>query len=156
MKLAGKTRHIALSIVLSVSKLACLIDIPLVTMEKQRIAIIGLGRIGSAFLRQILQNLNSGLELVCVAEAVDTPGRQLAAKSGIRVCSLDEIVAMGEKINVIFELTGLPDVRRELRDKLVSTNNRETVIASESIARVIWAMISDSDLPVIEGRPTGY
>lgn len=128
----------------------------MVTMEKQRIAIIGLGRIGSAFLRQILENLNSGLELVCVAESMDTPGRQLAQKSGIRVCTLDEIVAMGEKINVVFELTGLPEVRRELREKLVASNNRETVIASESIARIIWALISDGDLPVIEGRPTGY
>ncbi|MGC1440023.1 MAG: homoserine dehydrogenase [Burkholderiaceae bacterium] len=125
-------------------------------MEKQRIAIIGLGRIGSAFLRQIIVNLNSDIELVCVAEAADTPGRQLAQKSGIRVSSLDDIVAMGEKINVIFELTGLPEVRSELREKLVKSKNNETVIASESIARVIWALISDGDLPVIAGRPTGY
>ena len=125
-------------------------------MDKQRIAIIGLGRIGSAFLRQIIKKLNDGLEMVCVAESADTPGRQMAQQAGIKVCTLDEVVAMGAGINVIFELTGLPEVRRELREKLVNSNNNETVIASESVVRVIWALISDGALPVIAGRPTGY
>lgn len=125
-------------------------------MDKQHIAIIGLGRIGSAFLRQILKKLNHGLALVCVAEATDTPGRQLAQQAGIQVCTLDDIVAKGDGINVIFELTGLADVRRELREKLVASQNRQTVIASESIVRVIWALISDEELPVIAGRTSGY
>ncbi|MEZ5741441.1 MAG: NAD(P)-binding domain-containing protein [Burkholderiaceae bacterium] len=125
-------------------------------MEKQRIAIIGLGRIGSAFLRQLLERMNDGIELVCVAESAETAGRQLAQKAGIKICTLDGVVAMGPRIHVIFELTGLPEVRRELREKLVNSKNDETVIASESIARVIWALISDGSLPMIAGRPTGY
>ena len=76
--------------------------------------------------------------------------------ASIRICTLDEIVALGAKIDVIFELTGLPDVRRELREKLLRSDNHDTVIASESIARVIWAMISDEVPPVIPGRPTKY
>ena len=125
-------------------------------MEQQRIAIIGLGRIGSAFLSQMLQKRSQGIELVCAAEAADTPGRQLAAKSGIAIKSLDDIVALGNRIDVIFDLTGLPDVRRELRDKLVAAKNAHTVIASETIVRVIWALISQDALPVIQGRKTGY
>jgi pyrroline-5-carboxylate reductase len=125
-------------------------------MDKQSIAIIGLGRIGSAFLRQILKKLIHGLDLVCVAEATDTPGKQLALSSGIKVCTLDDIVGMGDQVQVIFELTGLPNVRRELREKLVASQNKQTVIASESIVRVIWALISDEELPVIAGRSTGY
>ncbi len=125
-------------------------------MDKQRIAIIGLGRIGSAFLRQMLAKRSHGLDLVCVAESMDTPGRQLAQQSGIQVRTLDDIVALGDGVQVIFELTGLPEVRRELRDKLVASQNKQTVIASESIVRVIWALISDEALPVIAGRATGY
>lgn len=125
-------------------------------MENQRVAIIGLGRIGSAFLHQLAQRAKSGVELVCVAESADTPGRRMAGKMGIRVCTLDEIVALGPKLDVIFELTGLPGVRRELREKLLASGNHETVIASESIARVLWALISDDELPMIPGRPTGY
>ncbi len=125
-------------------------------MEQQRIAIIGLGRIGSAFLSQMLQKRSQGIDLVCAAEAADTPGRQLAVKSGIAIKSLDDIVALGNRIDVIFDLTGLPEVRRELRDKLVASKNAHTVIASETIVRVIWALISQDALPVIQGRKTGY
>jgi predicted dinucleotide-utilizing enzyme len=125
-------------------------------MDTQRIAIVGLGRIGSAFLRQISKRPHQSLELVCVAEVNETPGRQAARQAGITICSLDEIVALGSSVQVIFELTGLPEVRRELRDKLVASGNNQTVIASESIARVIWALISDEALPVIAGRPMGY
>ena len=125
-------------------------------MEPQRIAIVGLGRIGSAFLKQMLQKRSRGIQLVSAAETNDTPGRQLAQQSGITVQSLDAIVAQGAQIDVIFELTGMPQVRRELRDKLVASKNNHTVIASESILRVIWALISDEALPVIEGRKTGY
>ena len=125
-------------------------------MENQRIAIIGLGRIGSAFLREILKKQNHGLSVIRVAESADTPGRKFAQQAGIEVCTLDEIVALGDTVHVIFELTGLPEVRRELREKLVASHNRQTVIASESIVRVIWALISEEALPVIAGRVTGY
>ena len=125
-------------------------------MEPQRIAIIGLGRIGSAFLKQMLLKRSQGIHIVCAAEAADTPGRQLAAQSGIAIKTLDDIVALGKGVDVVFELTGLPDVRRELRDKMVAAKNTHTVIASETIVRVIWALISDDALPVIEGRKTGY
>ena len=125
-------------------------------MSQQRIAIIGLGRIGSAFLMQMLKKRNLGLEISCVAESQATPGRAMAQEAGLKILSLDEVVALGDKVDVIFELTGLPQVRRELRDKLVASQNKQTVIASESIVRVIWALISDEALPEIAGRATGY
>jgi pyrroline-5-carboxylate reductase len=125
-------------------------------VEKQRIAIIGLGRIGSAFLQQMLAKRAQGIELVCVAEAADTPGRKQAIEAGLVVKSLDQVVALGAGVDVIFDLTGMSEVRRELREKLVASKNSHTVIASESIVRVIWALISADALPVIQGRSTGY
>ena len=125
-------------------------------MQKQNIAIIGLGRIGSAFMGAMLQKADKGIHLACVAERMDTPARAKAAAADIRVASLDEIVDMGDAIDVIFDVTGLPEVRKELREKLSSSNNRHTVIASETIVRVIWSLISTDALPVIEGRKTGY
>jgi ketol-acid reductoisomerase len=125
-------------------------------MQAQRIAIIGLGRIGSAFLTQMLSRRDKGITIVCAAETNDTPGRKLAIESGIAVRGVDEIVKLGEEIDVIFELTGLPDVRRTLREKMVASANHHTVIASESIVRVIWSLITEDVLPVIEGRKTGY
>lgn len=124
-------------------------------MNKQNIAIIGLGRIGSAFLGAMLQKKQS-INLCCVAERMDTPAKTQAAAAGIKIATLDEIIAMGDGIDVIFDLTGIPDVRKELREKLLATNNSHSVIASETIARLIWSMISETELPVIEGRKTGY
>lgn len=125
-------------------------------METQKIAIIGLGRIGSAFLRNILQRKGRGVELVGVAETGATPGRQLATDAGLPLLSLDQIVALGAGVDVLFDLTGMPAVRRELREKLMERSNNHTVIASETIARLIWSLTSDDDLPVIAGRTTGY
>ncbi len=124
-------------------------------MHKQNIAIIGLGRIGSAFLGAMLQKKQS-INLACVAERMDTPAKSQAASAGIGVVSLDEIVAMGNAIDIIFDLTGIPDVRRELREKLLASNNSHTIIASETIVRLIWSLVSDADLPEIAGRKTGY
>lgn len=125
-------------------------------MDKQNIAIVGLGRIGSAFLGEMLLKAQSGINLTCAAEKMDTPGKAKAAAAGIKIVSLDDIVAMGDKVDVVFDLTGIPDVRKELREKFAASNNRHTVIASESIVRVIWSLISKEALPVIEGRKTGY
>ncbi|MBV8657514.1 MAG: NAD(P)-binding domain-containing protein [Burkholderiales bacterium] len=125
-------------------------------MQAQRIAIIGLGRIGSAFLKQMLEKRKQGIELICVAEQHDTPGKHLALEAQVPIKTLDEIVALGPQVDVIFDVTGIPGVRRELREKLAASFNLHTVIASETIVRVIWALITSEDLPEIEGRKTGY
>lgn len=126
-------------------------------MDRQKIAIIGLGRVGSAFLQQLLaRGTSRGVDLICVAEPGDTPGRQQAAKAGIPISSIDAIVGQGDALDVIFDLTGLPEVRRELREKIAAACNAHTVIASETIARVVLALCENDSLPVIEGRKTGY
>jgi pyrroline-5-carboxylate reductase len=124
-------------------------------MSKQNIAIVGLGRIGSAFLEAMLQK-RQRINLVCVAESANTPAKAQADAAGVRIATLDEIVAMGKDIDILFDLTGMPEVRHELRNKLMTSDNYHTVIASETIARLIWTLVGDADLPEIEGRNTGY
>ena len=124
-------------------------------MSKQNIAIIGLGRIGASFLGAMLKK-KDGINLVCVSERIDTPGKAQAQAAGIKNATLSEIVAMGDAIDIIFDLTGIAEVRKELREALQAANNKHTVIASETIVRLIWSLISDVALPVIEGRKTGY
>lgn len=125
-------------------------------MQKQNIAVIGLGRIGSAFLREMLSKSERGINLAYASEQMDTPGKAQAVAAGVKLVTLDEIVKLGNQIDVIFDLTGNPDARKELREKMAATGNRHTVIASETIARIIWSLISAEALPVIEGRKTGY
>lgn len=125
-------------------------------MEKQNIAVIGLGRIGSAFLREMVNKKERGINLAYASEKMDTPGKAQAVAAGIKLVALDEIVELGNNIDILFDLTGNPEVRKELREKMSASGNRHTVIASETIARLIWSLISAEALPVIEGRKTGY
>jgi len=125
-------------------------------MQTQRIAIVGLGRIGSAFLREMLGKNGHGIELVCVSERAETGGKAEAQAAGIPVRSIDDVVALGNDLDVIFDLTGDAELRKEMRANLAQSGNRHTVIASESILRVIWSLIGAASLPEIEGRVLGY
>ena len=80
----------------------------------------------------------------------------MALDAGLNVATLEQIVALGNGVDILFDLTGLPAVRREIREKLMAQGNHHTVVASETIARLLWAMTTDDDLPVIAGRSTGY
>ncbi len=125
-------------------------------MEKQLIAIVGLGRVGSRFLEILLGSASKGIEIVAVVENNNTPGRATAEAHGITNLSIDGLVAKGDSVDIIFDLTGVAAVRKELREKLFAAANRHTVIATESIARLIWALITDgNDLPNVHNK-TGY
>lgn len=115
-------------------------------MSRQNIAIIGLGRIGSAFLGAILRQKRN-FNLVCVAECSDTPAKVHAAAAGIKIAVLDEIVAMGNQIDLIFDLTGIPAVRKELCEKLYASDNNRTAIApEEQVALKIENFHNDEDM----------
>jgi predicted dehydrogenase len=125
-------------------------------MQKQSIAIVGLGRVGSVFLEKLLKQANKGISIVAVAEKGATAGAALAKANGIENMNLDQLVAKSDKIDILFDLTGLAEVRKELREKLMAAENRHTVIATESIASFIWLLISDGEaLPNVHAK-TGY
>jgi predicted dinucleotide-utilizing enzyme len=125
-------------------------------MQKQSIAIVGLGRVGSVFLEKLLGQSNKGVEIVAVAEKGQTVGTALAKANGIENLNIDQLVAKGGNIDILFDLTGLPAVRQELRDKLMASGNRHTVIATESVASLIWVLIAEGEnLPNVHVK-TGY
>lgn len=125
-------------------------------MEKQSIAIVGLGKVGSAFLEELLGQSNEGVEIVAVVENNNTAGLALAKARGIKNLSIDELVGMGEDLDILFDLTDVASVRQELRDKLRAAGNRHTIIATENIARMVWTLIAGgADLPGTHAG-TGY
>lgn len=111
-------------------------------MSQQSIAIVGLGRVGSIFLEGLLNHDADGAHVVAVSEMGDTPGKKLAQSRGIPVQDIDALIAQGDKIDILFDLTGNAKVRQELREKMMSSNNRHTLIATESVAQLIWSLIS--------------
>lgn len=125
-------------------------------MQKQSIAIVGLGRVGSVFLEKLLGAANKGIEIIAVAEMGPTAGAALAKANGIENMSIQQMMDKSESIDILFDLTGLAEVRKELRESMVASGNRHTVIATESIASFIWILISDGEaLPNVHAK-IGY
>lgn len=125
-------------------------------MNKQSIAIVGLGRVGSVFLEELLRRPNKNITVLAVAEKGDTPGKAMATSNNIPVLDIDALIAKGEEIDILFDLSGSVAVRKELREKMMAANNRHTIIATESIAQLIWSLIaSDTALPAVHDK-SGY
>lgn len=125
-------------------------------MKKQSIAIVGLGKLGAAFLQELLGQPNEGVEIIAVVENNNTPGLALAKARGIKNISMDELIGMGDSLDILFELTSVATVRQELRDKLQAAGNQHTIIATENIARMIWTLISSgAEMPGAHVK-TGY
>jgi predicted dinucleotide-utilizing enzyme len=123
--------------------------------KSMNIAIVGLGRVGGEFLKEILKRGKSDLVVRCVAELSDTPGKEAAIAAGIEVLKLDEVVALGDEVDIIFDTSGNATVREQLRGFLWKSTNEHTVIAPETIARLIWSLLSDETLPEVHGN-LGY
>lgn len=118
-------------------------------MEKQSIAIVGLGKMGSAFLAELLGQPNEAVEIVAVVEKSDTAGLALAKSRSIRNLSIDQLIAMGNDLDIPFDLTGEKKVRQELRERLRVAENHHPIVATENIARMVWALIaSGAELPI--------
>lgn len=125
-------------------------------MSKQIVAVVGLGRIGGAFLEELMCVVDKGIKVAYAVEQNDTPARTVAETYHVQIVTIDQLIAEGEKVDVIFDLTGSAEVRKELREKLHSSGNRHTVIAPESIARMVWALMADDKiLPDAHGKK-GY
>jgi len=113
-------------------------------MEQQNVAVIGLGRVGSAFLERLLQLQGHGINIVCAAELHDTPGKRLAQQAGVKLVALDEIVELSGEIEIIFDLTGSEDIKHTLREKLAAKDDHYTIIAPENIARLVWNVMGNA------------
>lgn len=126
-------------------------------MSQQSIAIVGLGRVGSVFLEGLLEHDADGISIVAVSEQSSTLGRKLAQTKGIPVVTIDDLVEHGDSIDILFDLTGSTAVRKELRDKMMASNNRHTLIATEAVAQLIWSLIphGGAALPKVHAK-VGY
>jgi predicted homoserine dehydrogenase-like protein len=123
------------------------------------VALLGLGRIGSQFATGLADHIAQGsspIKIVAVAEA--NPDSEAAAKfktDGVTVYTdAMGVIEMGVEVDVIFDLTGIPEVRQSLRDDLRAAGNRHTVIVPEVMVRMLWSFLENAeDLsgPVREG-----
>ncbi|MDH5544555.1 MAG: homoserine dehydrogenase [Gammaproteobacteria bacterium] len=115
-------------------------------MTMQNIAIIGADN-SEIFLKEMLLLKERGINIVGVYSAKGTLLNKIAQEQGLKQLNVEEIVELGEKLDVIFDLSGDPQIRMELRKTLFSSDNKHTVIAPESVAQVMWAMMGREGLP---------
>ncbi|MCK5236716.1 MAG: hypothetical protein KAR06_07000 [Deltaproteobacteria bacterium] len=110
------------------------------------VAIVGLGQVGSTFLDKLATKEGSGVNIVAAAELNSSaPGVESAKSKGIEVHEgTKELVAMGDSVDIIFDLTGNPEAKRNLRSELARSGNQHTVIAPEVVAFLIWDLMGES------------
>ncbi len=122
---------------------------------KLKVAIVGLGRVGSELFSFLCQNEDKGVEIAAVSEKEETYGRNRATAVGIPIKNLQDIANMGESLDLIFDLTGDPETRMELRFLLHNLGNHHTTIVSENVVDLVWALTGKGEIPSLH-YPRGY
>ena len=116
-------------------------------MRQCNIAIIGLGRVGTLFLEEMLLAKQRGINVAAVVERERTKGMELAEREGITVHSMASLLESNECLDFIFDLSGNPRVRTKLRNGLCERNNQHTIVVPEAVGRLIWQLTCDDTLP---------
>ncbi len=124
-----------------------------------KVALLGLGEVGEKFAEHFLEKIQEEhvkVEIVAVAHRnLESPVAMGFVHSKVPVFEdAMEVVSMGAKVDIIFDLTGDPALRRKLRTALQDSHNQHTVIAPEVVAHLLWNFFGEGDLPN-SGR-TGY
>jgi len=116
--------------------------------EKIKIALVGLGNVGQDFAEAFLEMIQEGakpIEIAAIADRhLDSAVCLGFSQNGVPTFEdAVGIIEMGNKIDIIFDLTGSADTRNILRKGLQESNNRHTVIAPEMIAKLLWMFFDD-------------
>jgi len=128
--------------------------------DKIRIALLGLGEIGQEFAENflnIIQEAGKPIEIAAVAhDDLDSPVVLGFQHSKVPVFKdATDVIDMGESIDIIFDLTGNTETRQLLRQGLMKSDNKHTVIAPEIVAKLLW-MFFDADAGLSGGKGGGY
>ena len=117
-------------------------------MRTVKVAIAGLGRVGSVFLEALISTKSNSIKVVAVAEPREDLEAVKKAKeigAGYFKDARDMLEALGDEIDIVFDLTGNAVVRTDLHDILSRQGNRHTIIAPERVAYLIWALITGGE-----------
>ena len=113
--------------------------------DRVRIAVAGGGRTGTPLIKEFLKRPYA--ELVGVADVDPTStGAQLARDHGA-VFTTDalDFAKMDREIDLLFEVSGDPGLKRRLKDAFVGAGNRHTIIVHDLVARLVMTVVSGSD-----------
>ena len=106
--------------------------------NKVNVALLGLGSVGETFAENFLEKIQEehvNVEIVAVANKdLNTPVAMGFAHSKVPVfVNALDVVELGDKVDIIFDLTGDPETRKLIRTRLQETNNKHTVKPTSNI-----------------------
>lgn len=118
--------------------------------NKIRIALLGLGEVGQTFAEHFLEKIQehgAPVEIVAVGDRNTESAFALGfSQNGVPVFKNPlDVVQLGDKVDIIFDMTHDPRLRQELRLKLLQAKNKHTVIATEVFARLLWCFFDEKD-----------
>jgi len=115
-------------------------------MRVVKVAIAGLGRVGSVFLDALLSAEADNVRVIAVAEPrEELESVKKAKEKGIGYFrdARNMMEAFGDEIDILFDLTGNAIIRTELHEILSRQGNKNTIIAPEKVAYLIWTLITE-------------
>lgn len=123
--------------------------IGLIMSNKIKIALLGLGEVGQDFAEaflEMIQEAGKPIEIAAIAHRhLDSAVALGFQQSGVPAFEdAAGIIDMGEKVDIIFDLTGDADTRTALRKGLQASNNKHTIIAPEMVAKLLWMFFDDN------------
>ncbi|MBP2298628.1 oxidoreductase [Azospirillum picis] len=123
--------------------------------ELFRVAVVGAGETGTPLLRKLLDA--PFVEVAGVADLdPDVAGMRLARERGVRTTTnLMDLAGMGEALDVLIDVTGVPAVRESLRKAMQDTGNHHTVIVHEVVVQLMLSLLH-GDLVQLKHDTTDY
>jgi homoserine dehydrogenase len=115
--------------------------------ETIKVALVGLGEVGELFAETLLEQSqlkNAPVKIVAVADRhLDSPVALGFAQSNIPVFEdAMDVVDLGDKVDIIFNLTENPSVDVSMNLRLMKNKNRHTVIVPVVVARLLQGFFS--------------
>lgn len=107
-----------------------------------RIAVIGAGETGTPLLTQLLDA--PFVELLGVADLdAEAPGMRLARARGVTTTTdFMDLARLGEDVDVLIDVTGVPKVREALRQHMQDSGNHHTLIVHEMLVQLMLSLLS--------------
>lgn len=107
-----------------------------------RIAVIGAGETGTPLLQKLLDA--PFVKLLGVADLdVEAPGMRLARDKGVTTTTdFMELARLGEAVDVLIDVTGVPKVREALRQHMQDSGNHHTLIVHEVVVQLLLSLLA--------------
>ncbi|AWJ84827.1 oxidoreductase [Azospirillum sp. TSH58] len=107
-----------------------------------RIAVIGAGETGTPLLTQLLDA--PFVEILGVADLdAEAPGMRLARERGVATTTdFMDLARLGEAVDVLIDVTGVPKVREALRQHMQDSGNNHTLIVHEMLVQLMLSLLS--------------